>query len=82
MRKEFNVTGSCNPEWHYMVDTAKRFESVERLIDTGKYFTINRARQYGKTTMLQVISDRLSNQYRLIIFNAKELDEDIFQYVK
>ena len=82
MRKEFNITGSCNPEWHYMVDNAKRFESVERLIDTGKYFTINRARQYGKTTMLQVISDRLSNQYRLIIFNAKELDEDIFQYVK
>ena len=82
MRKEFNITGSCNPEWHYMVDSAKRFEAVERLIDTGKYFTINRARQYGKTTMLQVISDRLSNQYRLIIFNAKELDEDIFQYVK
>ncbi len=52
MRKEFNITGSCNPEWHYMVDSA------------------------------QVISDRLSNQYRLIIFNAKELDEDIFQYVK
>ena len=82
MRKEFNTTGSCNPEWHYMVDTEKRFKAVEEMIDGGEYFTINRARQYGKTTMLQVISDRLSNQYRLIIFNAKELDEDIFQYVK
>ncbi len=82
MRKEFNTTGSCNPEWHYMVDTEKRFKAVEEMIDSGEYFTINRARQYGKTTMLQVISDRLSNQYRLIIFNAKELDEDIFQYVK
>ncbi len=31
MRKEFNITGSCNPEWHYMVDSAKRFEAVERV---------------------------------------------------
>ena len=31
MRKEFNVTGSCNPQWHYMVSTAKRFEAVENL---------------------------------------------------
>ncbi len=51
MRKRFNVTGSCNPEWHYMVDTEKRFKAVEDLIDMGEYFTINRARQYGKTTM-------------------------------
>ena len=29
MRKEFNTTGSCNPEWHYMVDTEKRFKAVE-----------------------------------------------------
>ena len=55
MRKRFNVTGSCNPEWHYMVDTEKRFKAVEELIDMGEYFTINRARQYGKTTMLQLI---------------------------
>ena len=29
MRKKFNITGSCNPEWHYMVDTEKRFKGVE-----------------------------------------------------
>ena len=49
MRKEFNITGSCNPQWHYMVDTEKRFKAIESLIDRGKYFAINRARQYGKT---------------------------------
>ena len=37
MRKEFNVTGSCNPQWHYMVMTEKRFKAVEGLIDRGKY---------------------------------------------
>lgn len=35
MRKKFNITGSCNPEWHYMVDTTEHFEAVERLIETG-----------------------------------------------
>ena len=33
MRKRFNVTGSCNPERHYMVETEKRFKAVEELID-------------------------------------------------
>ena len=50
MRKKFNITGSCNPERHYMVDSKKRFKAIKDLIDAGEYFTINRARQYGKTT--------------------------------
>ena len=66
MRKRFNITGSCNPQWHYMVDTTKRFKSVENLIDRGKYFTINRARQYGKTTTLSMIWRKLSDRYLVI----------------
>lgn len=66
MKKEFNITGSCNPEWHYMVDTAKRFASVENLIEKGKYFTINRARQYGKTTTLMMIWRRMSDRYLVV----------------
>ena len=50
MTKEFNTTGSCNPAMHYMVDTSKKLAQIEELIDRGKYFTINRARQFGKTT--------------------------------
>ena len=38
--KEFNTTGSCNPERHYIVDTDKRFKSVENLIEKGKYLAI------------------------------------------
>ena len=79
MRKEFNITGSCNPEWHYMVDTAKRFEAVERLIDTGKYFTINRARQYGKTTMLQMIWRRLSDKYLVVDCSFEGIDDGAFE---
>ena len=78
MRKRFNVTGSCNPEWHYMVDNAKRFKAVEDLIDSGEYFTINRARQYGKTTMLQMIWRRLSDRYLIIDCSFEGIDDNAF----
>ena len=78
MKKEFNITGSCNPEWHYMVDTAKRFSLVENLIETGKYFTINRARQYGKTTTLDMIWRRLSDRYLVVPLSFEGLGDAAF----
>ena len=78
MRKKFNVTGSCNPEWHYMVDTAKRFKAVEELIDYGEYFTINRARQYGKTTTLDMIWRRLSDRYLVVPLSFEGIDSTAY----
>ena len=78
MRKEFNVTGSCNPQRHYMVDTEKRFKAVENLIDRGNYFTINRARQFGKTTMLNKIWFRLSDKYLVIPLSFEGLGDEAF----
>ena len=78
IRKEFNVTGSCNPQWHYMVNTEKRFEAVEALIEKGKYFTINRARQYGKTTMLLTIRQRLSDKYLIIKTSFEGIGDEAF----
>ena len=59
MEKEFNVTGTCIPEIHYMVDTSNKLEKVIKLIDKGKYFIINRPRQYGKTTTLFLLYNKL-----------------------
>ena len=81
MRKEFNVTGSCIPQRHYMVDTEKRFKAVENLIDRGNYFTINRARQYGKTTMLQTIRRRLSDKYLIIKTSFEGLGDESFKSI-
>ncbi len=78
MRKRFNVTGSCNPEWHYMVDSETRFKAVETMIDRGDYFTINRARQYGKTTMLNTIWRGLSNKYLVIPLSFEGLGDEAF----
>ena len=79
MMKEFNTTGSCNPQRHYMVDTEKRFRAVKNLIDNGKYFTINRARQYGKTTMLQTIWRRMSDHYLIIKTSFEGVGDDSFK---
>ena len=81
MRKRFNITGSCNPERHYMVDTEKRFKAVEGLIDGGAYFTINRARQFGKTTMLQMIRRRLSDKYLIIKTSFEGLGDESFKSI-
>ncbi len=48
---EFNDTGLCIPGRHYMADTSRKIEDIIRLVDKGKYFTINRPRQFGKTTI-------------------------------
>ena len=79
MRKEFNVTGSCNPQRHYMVDTEKRFKAVENLIDRGNYFTINRARQYGKTTILRMIWRKLSDKYLIIDTSFEGVGDTVFK---
>ena len=59
MKKEFNITGICHPDYHYMVDTSAKVKDVMEMVEKGKYFTINRPRQYGKTTTLGKIQETL-----------------------
>jgi hypothetical protein len=61
IRRKFNITGSCNPDRHYMVNVDAKIEMiVQDYIMQGEYFTINRARQYGKTTTLALLRRRLA----------------------
>ena len=66
MKRTFNSTGYCDPELHYMVDLSSRLEQITAMIDAGDYFTINRARQYGKTTILTALADFLKEKYNVI----------------
>lgn len=63
MSKLFNVNANCIPGLHYMVDLTERLEQVKEMVDAGQYFTINRARQYGKTTMLKALANFLKEDY-------------------
>ena len=55
LKKRFNVTGLCYPNENYMVDIENRLREIKELVAEGKYFVINRARQYGKTTTLNAL---------------------------
>jgi len=57
--REFNVTGICIPSKHYMVDISNKVSQIAAMVEKGQYFTINRARQYGKTTTLWFLDDEL-----------------------
>ncbi|WP_035756385.1 hypothetical protein, partial [Hugenholtzia roseola] len=59
MKKDFNITGTCRPNEHYMMDDSRRFASIIEMVEYGDYFVINRPRQYGKTTMLFALLRKL-----------------------
>ena len=63
MGRQFNVNANCIPEQHYMVDLTERLWQVKGMVDAGQYFAINRARQYGKTTMLKALAGFLRENY-------------------
>ena len=46
-----------------MVDLSEIVAKIKKLVDAGKYFTINRARQYGKTTTIKALQGVLENDY-------------------
>ena len=84
MTKVFNVTADCKPDKHYMVDLTSRIQKIKTMIDNGEYFTINRARQYGKTTTLRILSQYLKKDYYVVLMdfqtfgNAKFKNENTF----
>lgn len=75
MAKEFNTEVTCDPKLHYMVDTANKMKVFERLIDRKKYFTINRARQFGKSTSLKWIYTHLNGEYLVVSLSFEDTEE-------
>jgi len=77
--KRFNLTGVCVPDKHYMVDLTEKVDIVVRdYIEQGAYFTINRARQFGKTTMLSALARRLADDYLVIRLSFEGIDDGNF----
>ena len=82
--KKFKTTGLCNPSKNYMVDITDRLNKIKVMIDNGDYFTINRARQFGKTTTLAALERYLKDEYVVLrldfqaIGTADFADEESF----
>ncbi|MDO5423775.1 MAG: AAA-like domain-containing protein [Eubacteriales bacterium] len=79
MHKTFNTDGYCDPELHYMVDLSSRLQKIKSMIDHEKYFAINQARQYGKTTTLTALANYLQNDYNVISLDFQGISYADFQ---
>jgi hypothetical protein len=83
MKKEFTITGTCIPHLHYMVNIDHKVEKVIELIDKGSYFVISRPRQYGKTSMIYALEQKLSKvEYLIISISFEGLGDSIFQDIE
>lgn len=74
-RKKFNTAGLCIPQYHYMADVQDKIDRIiNEYIDQEEYFTIDRARQYGKTTILYLLKEQLKERCVVlsISFEGKE----------
>lgn len=78
MEKVFNTNGACRPDRHYMVNLNQRLEEIRLMIENGQYFTISKARQYGKTTLLRALADYLKKDYVVISLDFQNIESDEF----
>lgn len=63
-----------------MVDIKNRLIEIKKMVDMGNYFTINRARQYGKTTILKALCRFLEKEYLVISMDfQKEMSDAKFR---
>ena len=77
--RRFNTTGTCYPDEHYMVDITDRVDDIEKKVSEGEYITINRGRQYGKTTTLYHLTERLSKNYVVFSISFESMGEADFK---
>ena len=76
----FNTEGLCVPWMHYMVDTTPMIRTIiDEYVDRGKYFTINRARQYGKTTTLSRLEAALKPDHVVIRLSFEGWDDSAME---
>ncbi len=82
MQKEFNDTGLCIPNHHYMVDHSEKLKQIIAFVEKGKYFTINRPRQFGKTTTLFLLDKALNlrEDYVALKISFEGIDTDTHQH--
>lgn len=79
MGRIFNTDGYCDPKLHYMVDISEQLYEIKSMVDAEKYFTINRARQYGKTTILTALADFLKKEYNVISLDFQTISYADFE---
>lgn len=78
-KRVFNITGDCKPDRHYMVDLTSRLIQIAAMVQNGDYFSINKARQYGKTTILRALARFLAKDYDVVSFDFQRFGSNSFR---
>jgi len=80
IQKKFNITGVCNPEKHYIVDTKNKLNQIMQMVNDGDYFIISKPRQYGKTTILYLLSELLNygDDYIGLVISFEGIGDSFF----
>jgi len=67
MKKYFNTTGFCRPDWHYMVNPIRGLTNeIYHLIENNQYFLIHAPRQSGKTSLLHALTQQINSEGKYI----------------
>jgi len=64
---------------HYMVDIKNKLLKIMEYVNDGQYFTINRARQYGKTTTLHLLEKALPGDYMCVRLSFEGVGDTMFK---
>ncbi len=80
IERYFNTEGKCSPDQHYMVRLDGRVNKIKKhYVDRGKYFIINRGRQYGKTTTLRALAEALKGDYSVASMDFQGIETEEFK---
>ena len=82
MSKKFNVTGTCFPKRHYIADVSTKLAKALKMIEEGEYFIINRPRQYGKTTTMNILEEMLiqTGEYLVLSISFEGIGDTVFEH--
>jgi hypothetical protein len=62
-----------------MVNLDSRLAEIKKMVDVGKYFFINRGRQYGKTTTINALEEYLSDDYIVVSMDFQGVTTEEFR---
>ncbi|MBQ9396142.1 MAG: AAA-like domain-containing protein [Proteobacteria bacterium] len=65
-----------------MVDISERLEIIAQMVERGDYFCINAGRQYGKTTTLSLLKDKLDADYSVFSLSFEGLSDKAFESIE
>ncbi|MDR2578419.1 MAG: hypothetical protein LBC70_06385, partial [Chitinispirillales bacterium] len=77
--RRFTVTGLCVPNRNYMADTGEKIARIMQFVERGDYFSINRGRQYGKTTTFFLLEKGLPEEYTVISISFEAVSDSMFE---